>query len=157
VVAKGQVFGAATEGLRKCKGRRCISGRSEFAICALDDGLIFLGGRHRVLVTVLSSHASLRSSYQQLILQTRFTVNNWQSDFFCIAVIKRVEPWGGEHEFTAIVMRAFASCGRDLIPACDFDCCSIEVNADHRAGFGPSNFFKELVFFFRSLSCREEL
>src|SRR5690349_25133556 len=76
VVAKGQVFGAAAEGLHKYKGRRCISGRSEFAICALDDGLIFLGGRHRVSVTVLSSHASLRSSYQQLIFQTRFIVKN---------------------------------------------------------------------------------
>jgi len=46
------------------------------------------------LVTVLSSHVSPRSSYQQLIFQTRFTANNWQSDFLCIAVIKRA--WSRE-------------------------------------------------------------
>jgi len=57
MVAKGQVFGAAAEGLHKYKGRRCISGRSEFAICALDDGLIFLGGRYRV-----SSHCASPSA-----------------------------------------------------------------------------------------------
>jgi hypothetical protein len=41
------------------------------------------------LVTVLSSHVSLRSSYQQLIFQTRFTTKDCESDFLCIAVIKR--------------------------------------------------------------------
>jgi len=41
------------------------------------------------LVTVLSSHVSLRSSYQQLIFQTRFTAKDCESDFLCIAVIKR--------------------------------------------------------------------
>jgi len=39
-----------------------------------------------------------------------------QSDFLCNAVHQAcVEPWGGEHDFTAIVMRAYASCGRDVI------------------------------------------
>ena len=37
-------------------GRRCICATFEFAICALDDGLIVLGGRHRV-----SSHCAFLS------------------------------------------------------------------------------------------------
>jgi hypothetical protein len=44
------------------------------------------------LVIVLScQRASLRSSYQQSIFQTLFTVKKMQSDFPCITVIKRVQ------------------------------------------------------------------
>jgi hypothetical protein len=45
-----------------------------------------------------------------------FRLEKLQSDFHCIAVIQRAwSRGGGEHEFTAIVKRACASCGRDLI------------------------------------------
>jgi len=110
------------------------------------------------LVTVrFSQQLSLRSSYQQLIVQTRFTVQNCSLIPSASLLIKRAwSRGGGEHEFTAIVMRACASCGRDLIATCDFDGCSIAVKAEHTSErLRPLQLLMELVFSSRSLSCKK--
>jgi hypothetical protein len=66
------------------------------------------------LVTVLSSHVSLRSSYQQLIFQTRFTVKNC-SLISSASLLSSVcaEPWTSVYEVVTIVMRACGSCRGD--------------------------------------------
>jgi hypothetical protein len=57
----------------------------------------------------------LRSTYQQMMFQTGFTAKTRNFVSLCDALSTAREPWGGEHEFTAIVMRACASCSRDVI------------------------------------------
>ena len=111
------------------------------------------------LATVsFSQQSSLRSSYQQLIFQTRFTIKNCSVIPSALPFIKRACSGAeGEHEFTAMVTRACASCGRDLIAACDFDGCSIAVNADSTSErLRPLQLLYGLVFSFRSPTCREE-
>ena len=57
----------------------------------------------------------LRSTYQQMMFQTGFTAKTHNLVSPRDALSTAREPWGGEHEFTAIVMSACASCGRDEI------------------------------------------
>jgi hypothetical protein len=78
---------------------------------------LFSTGDILFVVTVSSSQRMLlRSSCQQLTFQTCFTAETagrFRLHRFSQAC---VEPsGGGEHEFTAIAMRACASCGRDEI------------------------------------------
>jgi hypothetical protein len=78
---------------------------------------LFSTGDIVFVVTVSSSQrVSLRSSCQQLTFQTCFTAETagWFRLHRCSQA--GVEPTGGgEHEFTAIAMKACASCGRDEI------------------------------------------
>jgi len=57
----------------------------------------------------------LRSTYEQMMFQTGFPAKTRNLVSLRDALSTALEPWGGEHEFTAMVMRACASCGRDVI------------------------------------------